>query len=511
MSTNMAGNAAAWWSAVSGRGRYVHAVVVGARRSGKTSWFARLAQDQPERVVHWDVRRVARLRSTDDVWSDLFRALAVKAGGSGDPLEDLEDHLDMLEAGPELVVDDWDAAIDARGVSVPDACYEVLDQLTRFCLGQVTTRSRGACLGLVLLTSLPDVTDLEYFTRAAQRATFERLSKLVTRSFAAERFPMLGLPEAVDLLVGAGVPVADAGMVAEACGGWPWLLLEAAAATVAHGGWTPDVAREVCDGRLPGLMEASLVPCLQARPEVRLRGVRPLDYVAQELARGRAPEAFGLPAAFSDPATVAPLIGRLLTRTFLVVDTENVRMPFQRLAEVEPARYPDGVEAYLQRHVGAWVARLQADFAVADEDVWLVGRSAERIDATVGAGSPGERLFLSDELREKAARTGGDGSDDNLMTAQVARRAERNPMARFVLASGDADAPLILELVGALDQVVVCTPWRASGKLRDRLPRGDRLREHTFPVSRPRNVSAEEINEARRRRRNRPDGGQAAP
>lgn len=458
-------------------------------------------------MVHWDVRRVARAQSTDEVWADLFRALGIGPGESDvdDPLEELEDHLDGLDAGPVLVVDDWDAAIDARGTSVPDACYEVLDQLTRFCLGQATTRDRGACLGLVLLTSLPDVSDLEYFTRGVQRATFERLSKLVTRSFAAERFPMLDLPEAVALLVGAGVSAAEAPVVAESCGGWPWLLQEAAA-VAAHGGWTPEAVHEVCHRRLPVLLEASLVPCLLDRPEVRLPGIRPLDYVAQELARGRAPEAFGLPASFSDSTIVAPLIGRLLTRAFLVVDTENVRMPFQRLAEVEPARYPDGVDQHLQRHVGAWVARLQADFGVADDDVWFVGRSAGRIDATVGAQRPGERLFLSDALREKAARTGGDASDDNLMTAQVARRAERNPMARFVLASGDADAPLILELVGALGQVIVCTPWRASNNLRDRLPKGDRLREHTFPTSRPRNVSAAEINDARRRR-NRPDSG----
>ncbi|MEU7428292.1 hypothetical protein [Streptomyces sp. NPDC040750] len=479
------------------RGEYIHTVVIGARKVGKTTWFLRLAEENPAEVTLWDVRRVARARSTYEVWADLFQELGITPR-SDDPLEDLEDHLDTLEHGPVVVIDDWDAAVDGRGVTIPDACYEVLDQLIRFCLGQATTRSGLACMGLVLLTSLPDVADLEYFTRTVQRPTFERLSKLVTRSLTQDRFPMLDHAESAALLTHLGVPAGEATEVARACGGWPWLLEKAAAAVHEHGGWTSEALDEVRERQLPGLLDARLMPCLAARPEVRVRRTQPIDYLRQELARGRAPEAFGLPCSYDDPQQPAPLVQQLLNRAFLVVDTENLRMPFQRHAEVHPERYPDGLDAYLQPHVQAWLQELCERHRVAEEDVWLVGRSQHRIDATVGARTHGERLFLPKELREKARRT-GDGSDDALMTAQVARRAERNPLARFVLASGDADAPLILELVGALHQVTVCTPWQASGTLRQRLPQADRLREHTFPAPRPPEVSAADLAAARRR------------
>lgn len=493
------GRAGAWWAGLTGRGRYLHTVVVGPRKAGKTTWFRSLAAASGGDVVVWDVRRVARARTAGEAWADLFRALGAELSGDADPVEDLEDHLDGLDRGPVLVVDDWDAAVDGRGGQVPDACYEVLDEVTRFCLGQATSRAGAPCLGLVLLTSLPDVSDLEYFARAVQRPTFERLSALVTRSLGAERFPPLDRADSGRLLAAAGVPPADVPAVAAACGGWPWLLSEAAAAVRGHGGWTDAAAAEVREQRLPVLLEASLLSWLAARPEVRVRGGDPLDYLAQELARGREPAAFGLPHDLDDPARPAPLIRQMLTRTVLVVDTENLRVPFQRHAEVEPGRYPHGVDAFLQRHVSAWLLRLRGDYDVADDDVWLIGRSRERIDATVGDGTAGQRFFLSKELRDKARRT-GDSSDDNLMTAKVVKRATDNPLARFVLASGDADAPLILHLVGALRQVTVCTPWRASTKLSQHLPGRDRLRENTFPVPRPREVSPAELANARRGR-----------
>ncbi|MER6617536.1 hypothetical protein [Streptomyces xantholiticus] len=481
------------------RGEYIHTVVIGARKVGKTTWFRRLAEERPADVTLWDVRRVARAGSVHQVWADLFHEMGISLGPEADPLEDLEDHLDTLEHGPVVVIDDWDAAVDGRGVTVPDACYEVLDQLIRFCLSQATTRSGLACMGLVLLTSLPDATDLEYFTRTVQRPTFERLSKLVTRSLTQDRFPMLDQAESTALLTDLGVSADEADEAARACGGWPWLLEKAAAAVHEHGGWTSKAVEEVRERQLPGLLDAGLMPCLAARPEVRVRQVQPIDYLRQELARGRTPEAFGLPSAFDDPQRPAPLVHQLLNRAFLVVDTENLRMPFQRHAEVHPDHYPDGLDSFLQPHVQAWLRELCEKHDVSEEDVWLVGRSQHRIDATIGARTSGERLYLPQELRNKARRT-GDGSDDALMTAQVARRAERNPLARFVLASGDADAPLILELVGALDQVTVCTPWQASGKLRGRLPEADRLREHTFPVPRPPEVSTAELAAARRAR-----------
>lgn len=498
--TDVSRSASPWWRSMRGRGQYVLAVVVGPRRSGKTTWFQRLAEEDPRGVVLWEVRRLARAGSAEDVWADLWAQLGLTATPGADPLELLEDHLDALGTGPVLVVDDWDASVDARGArgagEVSDACYEVLDSLARFCMTQATTRPGRPCLGLLLLTSLPDVTDLEYFTRAVQRPTFERLSKLVTRSFASERFPMLDPQDSEAVLVDAGLTAEDAAAASRDCGGWLWLLEEAAAAAHRHGGWTQEAQVEVREHRLPGLLDASLLRVLADRPEVRLQGRQPLDYLAQELARGRAPAAFALPCDRRDPARPAPLVDQLLNRAFLIVDTENLRMPFQRLSQVEPQRYPEGVDAFLQTHLGAWLGRLQARHGVQAEDTWLVGRSAERIDATVGAGLPGRRLSLPDGLRRKARKS--DHTDDLILVGAMTQHAERYPLARFVLVSADADAPLVLEQLGLLDGVSVCTPWKAPERLRRRIPDPERLIENDLPVARPREVSDAELAQARR-------------
>lgn len=484
-----------WWSSVTSRGRYIHIVVVGPRNSGKSSFFDQLAGDGG--VVRWDVRRsaIARARTTDEVWADLFAVLGISAPVGPHPIDDLEDHLDTLERGPILVIDHWDEAVDGRHSQVPDCCYEVLDELSRFCLEQAMNRPSGqACLGLALLTRLPAPSDLEYFTRDVQRPTFDRLSKLITRLFVTHPFPFLDQSDSERLLAAEGVPPALTAAVARACGGWVWLLREAAAAVREHGGWSGTAIEYVRDRRLPALLDESVLKWLAERPEVR---GAPLDYLARELAAGRPPAEFGVPHVFGDPARPAPLIQQRLTRTFLVVDTENVRMPFQRLAEVEPDRYPGGVDAFLQVQVGTWLRRMSREHDVAPEDVWIVGRSQERINATVDSeiASKARHFYLSKPLADKAKR--GDSSDDNLLTAQITKRAARNPMARFVLASGDADAPFVLDLIGLLDQVIVYTPWQGSTKLRHHLAGTDRLRENTFPVRRPRVVTDAELRAAR--------------
>ena len=186
-----------WWEQAKARGRYVVGVVIGPRKCGKTSWFANLAADPTQDVVLWKVLRVARARTTDEVWSDLWKLLGFSTHGAGDdPIEHLEMGLEIRGRGLTLVVDDWDRAIEERGASVSDACYEVLDALARFCIDQARERDRSVFLGLVLLTSLPDTADLQYFAKTAQRATFERLSQVVTRSFDTLRFPMLDREEA---------------------------------------------------------------------------------------------------------------------------------------------------------------------------------------------------------------------------------------------------------------------------------------------------------------------------
>ena len=497
---------AAWWRSLAGRGRYAHAVIVGPRKCGKSTWFATLEERSPDAVQVWNVRPLARAESTGQVWASLFGRLGVAADLAADPVDVLDAYLDDRESGVTLVVDDWDAAVDGRGAAVSDACYEVLDTLARHCLEQAVQRPSGACLGLVLVTSLPDVIDLEHFARAVQRPTFEKLSMLITRSFQAHRFPLLGRGGARAVLAGEGVPGHLVDAVATDCGGWLWLLLEAAQVAVRVQRWSDRERIEISDQRIPVMLHASLLRYLADRPPVQMFGRDPMTYLMQELARHRDPRAFGLPTDFDDESKLAPLFDRLFRRTFLVVDTENVRIPFQHHAEVYPELYPEGIDAFLRHHVGQWLERLQDETGTAPADTWLIGRSTGRIDATVGSQTPGMRLFLPARNLEKKNREErkrpreSDSTDDALLTGLLSQHVERHPLARFILVSGDADAPLLLDCLGAIEPVTVYTPWRAGDSLKRLLP-ADRIREDSFPLPRPPEVSPSELSRARQLRR----------
>ena len=52
------------------------------------------------------------------------------------------------------------------------------------------------------------------------------------------------------------------------------------------------------------------------------------------------------------------------------------------------------------------------------------------------------------------------------MTSLIAQCAARNPMAWFLLVTGDMDAPMVLGQLGTLDRVSVAAPWTVSRRLR---------------------------------------------
>jgi hypothetical protein len=416
------------------------------------------------------------------VWLDLWRRFGLTDPLADNPIEQLESWLDA-GGGVVLVVDDWDAAMDGRGAAVSDACYEVLDTLCRFCINQVFQRPAGPHLGILLLTSLPAAEDLEYFTRAVQRPTFERLSGLVTRSFAVERFPALVRTDAENILRDRGVAEEYVDAMARDCGGWLWLLEEAAAAAAAaDGSWDAAVVDDFRFRRLPALIDEAVLRRVAERHEVRVQNREPMDYLIRELTRRRSPADFGLPTKWGDDSSLPGLLSGLLRRTFLVVDVENLRLPFTRRARAVPAEFPDGVNNYMQEHVGGWIARLAAEFDVADEDVWLVGKNLRRINTTVGDATVGQRFFV-EALAEKEVVSGG-SSDDLLAATKIVKQAEQHPFAQFVLVSEDGDLPAVLALLGTSRQVTVCTPWRASKVTRRSLD-GWQIREHGLGVPRP--------------------------
>lgn len=470
--------ARAWWQSVKEGGRYVVGVVIGPRKCGKSTWFAELAADPAEDVVLWKVMGVARAGCPDEVWRDLWRTLAVPVHDDGDdPLEHLELVLGERERGLTLVVDDWHWAVEGRTPS--DACYEVLDTLSRWCIDQVRDRRRRTFLGLLLLTSLPDSSDLQYFASAAQRPTFERLSQVVTRSFTTERFPMLSRAEAEALLRERGLPKRKARTVATACGGWLRLLLTAAEVVADHDGPVEAALTEVCEKYLPSLLEESVYHWLRRRPEVRRE---PAEYLEIQLADGRPPSQFGLPHDFDDRARAAPLIRRALGRTFMFVDTENIGMPFWTHARKDPGAYaPGGVRRDVQERVGSWLRALRTEYDVDADDVSLIGVSPERIVDTVGPATPGHPFWPPPEMRIKH----GDSADDYLLIGLIGKIAGRHPLARFVLVTGDMDAPGAHSRLGTLDQITVAAPWTVSKRLRPYFEGTGRLVENGLGPHRP--------------------------
>ena len=477
---------ALWWARVKSPGRYPLVVVVGPRKTGKTTWFEQLAADPGQHLVVWEVIRAARLPTTQDVWGELWQVIGVPApGGAESPTAYLEECLDFLGHSVTLVVDDWDRAFDKHKAAAGEACYEVLDTLARYCLDQTRSRNRVHFLGLVLVSSVPSPGDLTHFARTVERTTFARLSGLITRSFTVESFPYLDLDESKAVLALRGVGKKAADKIAPACGGWLWLLERAAAAVTRYGAWNQKAHQHVRDVGVPEALE-SVLTSIEQRPEVQRR-VPAIDYLARELADGVLPGEFGLPHDYEDPAQAAPLVRQSLTRTYMAVDTENLRVPFKHDYDRRPdaPQYADGLDAFMQRNAGHWLQWIADKHGIADYDILLVGRSTQTILATVGPGVRGKYHFLPEELREKGKKKESDHTDDTLLTALVAQLEARNRLASFVLVTGDMDSPLILEQLDALRHVTVYTPWSSSSAVRVRLQDEGRLRENTFPVPDP--------------------------
>jgi hypothetical protein len=287
------------------------------------------------------------------------------------------------------------------------------------------------------------------------------LSQIVTRAFTTERFPMLGREEAEALLRNRGLSRRVARRVATQCGGWPRLLLTTAEVVTDHDGSVDAALTTVCEQHLPELLDESVYHWLRLRPEARRRD--PAEYLEIQLAAGRTPKEFGLPHDFDDPDRAAPLVRRALRRTFMLVDTENLGMPFWLHDKQDPTAYaPHGVSFHVQERVGRWLHSLRTEYDVDGDDVTLIGVSPERIIDTVGPATSGDALWPPPEMRDKH----GDSADDYLLIGRIGQIAGQHPLARFVLVTGDMDAPAAHSRLGTLDQITIAAPWKVSQKLR---------------------------------------------
>ena len=224
---------------------------------------------------------------------------------------------------------------------------------------------------------------------------------------------------------------------------------------------------------------------IAARPSVIASGTSPAAYVARELGlRRKRPELLGLPADYGDQDQPAPILLTYLGRSVVFLDVENVRMPFQREAERAGIPVAEHLRETLVPAIERWMGETRRRHGVAASDIYLVGRSAERINESVGPSFPGHRLFLPDALRDKRDRFGGDSSDDALLVAMAAKMRAENPLTRFIVMTGDMDIPLILRRANADDRMMIRAPWNVSRALRD-IYTADTLETRTFPLSQP--------------------------
>lgn len=463
-------------------------LVLGPRRDGATTFFRAISAED-EDVVHWPMRGgVARLRTVEQVRQALWDAIGSTPPGAADPDRSLATLLDELFVGRTtdlvLVVDDWSSAVE----SVSDACYEVLIDLALYAGHTQLARGRAANLALVFVTEMLNRDDVQYLARRTQRPAFDRLSGIITRLFHQSHVPFLDREEAVQVCLDLGVERADAESIAAESGGWLWLLQACCAAAVDAGGWfAVDVGsrhRIVTDA-----IAGAVLPVLMRRPAAAEKGLDGFAYLADQLTRG-APQDVGVPAAFAADgvrrtARPAPLVAAVLVRRVMLVDVENIRMPFH-LAERDAIRrggltpYPPGAHEFLKRRFAEWIPTLRDRFRVEPDDVWFCGQSTRLINRTIG-DIPGQRIPVPRAVEHK------EHLDDMRlgMTAVDVRRL--HPSAHVLVVAEDGDTPLMLAELGILDrQVTVVTPWAAPERTRRLVEEGGAtLDEHSFPAARP--------------------------
>ena len=491
-----------WWRGVRGGAAYPFDVVVGARRSGKSTFLRTLAHRDPS-VRYWSLLTNRRSATVEDVWDELFEVMF----GTPSVRRRSEDvsvelHRCLQERGDlVLVVDNWDDAIAGPGIPVGDAYYEALDALYSHCYEQ--SAQPGPYLGLVLVTSLPGADDLELFSRSVQRETFRRLSGFVARQMRTTSFPFLSSSESVTALSPV-VPPVVADRMAAATGGW-WALLDGVSESW---GARPDAGAEepgrasdhvlgrVSESVVPELLDASLWPALRKRSEAATQGLHPRAYLSQELAKGRHPAEFGLPGDFTDPSVPAPLINEHLGVSLVFVDMENIRVPFAREHDVHPERYPVSVEDTLRGPLSAWIRRTAERYRVPLGRVTLCSKSEHLLDRMVDDSLAGvHRTAVPRAIKGKS------GTDDALLGMFLCTQAERYRNSTVILLTGDKDIPLLLEKLGFdLQRLVVESPWGIAATIQIRRADFRDISENCLDLPRPTDIPDRVVNEARRRR-----------
>jgi hypothetical protein len=464
-------------------------VLYGISDSGRTALGKWLSKSQPhlrDGIVYryWNPAEEGAPATESHGWSRLWAALGRDHHRRDDPIEDLGEFLSESEPAIRivLVVDDWDDAVKTTAVAqrhrrdIGVAGYAVLDRLLTLVKSDQVGLQAHARVGLVLLTRLPTPESLITLSRDSQQPGFGRLSQKVTRLLTPRRLPLVAAPAIVTALRERGLCYEPAAEIARDVGGWLGAADAAARVAIEAGGRSDSAARRAFVSReLPVLMNKYLDPFRSPRLVesdaqlwARLRSVEASDAAALER--------LGLPmeADHHGPSPRLALVYRqLFSNTWMFVDTENFRVPYDHETRRNEAWRRPGAARARRRAVQRMLQRVAEEQDVHEDHTILVGRNQQTIRELVG--DPWCRTFTTD-------RTGAGSDDDALAASLVTETAILHPGSRVVLVTGDAGWPPVLRRLSGLEQVVIYTPkepgkqlplatgWTVIGNLLTRYP-----------------------------------------
>ena len=464
----------------------------GAAKSGRSKYFTELAARQPHltdgiEYRYWDLLGSDAAKTQSSFWRTLGELVAPGEATGVASSADFTALLSMLDAaGPRrlvLVLDDWDQAREHSGSFLD---LGALQSLIDFAIGQEQSYGFSTRLGIILVTSFPS---RELLIRHAHRVNAPgllRISGQVQRHFITASVPFLDCADAREVVERAGVTQPVVTQIVEECGGWLGLLEEASAVAIRRQvhTWDDECRRELQEA-LPRLLGQRLLPVLKADWELASYEETWRTVIQKLHARTMRPEELALPVSCARNAGLLTLPAALANfaapPAYLLVDTESLRMPYDRHAQEDPTAYPEGLDRFTQREFKRPIAAVAQRHHVKSECVMVIAKSRQRSEQVFGSAAATWQV-----ITPGTDQYGGE-NDDSTLALLVGQIVGRDPRSNVVVLTGDGKLTLLLKNVDVLhksvDAKIVCyAPFDISRKLLDEAPAGWKLNSDLFPA-----------------------------
>jgi hypothetical protein len=281
--------------------------------------------------------------------------------------------------------------------------------------------------------------------------------------------------------------------IAGECG--PWIGLLRIAASVMRSrpasDWNDVHRHEVIEKHLPILLGQALLPLLKSEWELGSYETVWTEIMRRLHARRIELTDLGLPPAFfGSPKTVGnmPLLLESfgLQSTHLLVDTENLRMGYEKESVVHPDRYRDiDVDSFTRK----WLPRVVRDLAhrhkVPPHCVSLVGKSRTRVTEIFGELDDGWKII------DPGTGQRSGSNDDAALARRVGWLVGQDPRARIVVLTGDGNLTLVLNDEERPRNLCCYSPFEMLHALVNQAPADWTLQPHLFRqygIRKPANV-----------------------